>query len=66
MPFQIICARNKGFWSKIITALCGFTLVIAIMAAVFPITSADNSVVQPQTETITTITTTETDENQNA
>ena len=66
MPFQIICARNKGFWSKIITALCGFTRVITAMAVVFPITPADNTTVQPQTETISTITTTETEENQNA
>ena len=53
MPFQIICAKNKQFWSKIISAVCGFALVIVAMVAVFPATSDSSTTIEAQTTTIT-------------
>ncbi len=66
MPFQIICARNKGFWSKIVTAICGFALVIVAMAVVFPISSVDNTQSATQIDSFATITTETQAEQENA
>lgn len=56
MPFEIICLRNKHFWSKLVTAVCGFAMVITAMAVVFPLNSSSNDVAQ-YTQTTTTTTT---------
>ncbi len=53
MPFQIICAKNKLFWSKIISAVCGFALVIAAMVVVFPVNSVDPATAVESPTTIT-------------
>lgn len=55
MPFQIICMKNKQFWSKFVSVMCGFALVIAAMVVVFPTSTADTSqTIQTQTTTTTT------------
>lgn len=56
MPFEIICAKNRHFWSKMITAVCGFAMVITAMAVVFPLNTASNV---DASQTVTTTTTTE-------
>ncbi len=37
MKFQVICMRNKLFLDKVLTAMVGFVLAIAVAAAVFPL-----------------------------
>ncbi len=54
MPFQIICMKNKQFWSKFVSVMCGFALVIAAMVIVFPTNNTDTSqTIQTQTTTTT-------------
>lgn len=36
MPFQVICLRNKMFWSRFVSIMAGFTMAIVAMAVVFP------------------------------
>ncbi len=43
MPFQVITMKNKSFWSRVITALAGFAMVITAMAIVFPLHSASDT-----------------------
>lgn len=57
MPFEIICLRNKHFWSKLVTAVCGFAMVITAMAVVFPLSSSSGNDVAQYTQTTTTTTT---------
>ncbi len=53
MPFQIICLRNKGFWSKVATIMAGFTMVIFATAAVFPLHNSANDTIQNSNTIIT-------------
>ncbi len=58
MPFQVITMKNKSFWSRVVTALAGFTMVIIAMAIVFPLHTTNNNNIQVDS-TISTATTTE-------
>ena len=58
MPFQVITMKNKSFWSRVVTALAGFTMVIIAMAIVFPLQTTNNNNIQVDS-TISTATTTE-------
>ena len=62
MPFQIICMKNKQFWSKFVSVMCGFALVIAAMVVVFPTNSTADTSQTIQTQTTTTTTAEETNE----
>lgn len=53
MPFEVICMKNRRFWSRVVTALAGFAMVITAMAVVFPLNQTDNSS-QVQIQTTTT------------
>ena len=56
MPFQVISMKNKSFWSRVITAIAGFTMVIIAVAVVFPIGETETTTqVQTQTQTTTTV-----------
>ena len=55
MDFEIICMRNKRFWSRFVTAICGFAMVITAMAVVFPM-HGDDSTQSQFTQTTTTTT----------
>ncbi len=36
MRFQVICPKNKAFWSKFASIMAGFVGVIVAVVAVFP------------------------------
>ena len=58
MPFQVICMRNKIFWSKVVSAMSVFAFVIVAMAALFPLnknSQAEADVAQTTYETSKTL-----------